>query len=79
MDKLYSHISMFYNFLNQEKAKPSLLGKYLVKYEISDKLDLWFNIVNGKLFKITTLKSYTGKLSNGVKLGMHIDKVQKID
>lgn len=77
--KLYSHISKFYTLLNQEKVTTSLLGKYLVKYEISDKLDLWFNIVNGKLFKITTLKSYTGKLSNGIKLGMHIDKVLKID
>ena len=77
--KLYSHISTFYDIIQYTRNEPLLLGKFLVKYEIDDLLDLWFNVVNGKLFKITALKNYTGKLLEQISIGMHIDDVLKIE
>ncbi|GEN35881.1 hypothetical protein [Aneurinibacillus danicus] len=73
--KLYSHISEFYGILEQSKEAPKLLGKFLIRYEIKDSVDLWFNIINGKLFKITALKNYKGKLFGELCIGMHIDEV----
>lgn len=77
--KLYSHISEFYNTIEQLRKEPSLLGKFLIKYEIDDSIDLWFNLINGKLFKITALKNYTGKLLGNISIGMHIDDVLKVE
>lgn len=77
--KLYSHISEFYSIIEQSKKEPSLLGKFLVRYEIDDTVDLWFNLINGKLFKITALQNYTGKLLGKISIGIHIDDVFKIE
>lgn len=77
--ELYSHISEFYDIIQDTKKEPSLLGKFLIKYEIDNSLDLWFNLVNGKLFKITALKDYKGKLFDEISIGMHIDDVLKIE
>jgi len=77
--KLYSHISEFYKTIEQLRKEPSLLGKFLIRYEIDDSVDLWFNLINGKLFKITALKNYTGKLLGKISIGMHIDDVLKME
>ncbi|MBA4602111.1 hypothetical protein H2C83_07220 [Thermoactinomyces sp. AMNI-1] len=73
--RLYSHISQFYDLIVHSKSEPVLLGKFLIRYEIKDSVDLWFNIMNGKLFKITALKNYKGKLFDKIRIGMHIDEV----
>lgn len=77
--KLYAHITDFYEIIEQFGDQPQLLGKFLVRYEIGDAIDLWFNILNGKLFKITALRQYTGKLFGEIGIGMPIDKVLEIE
>ena len=77
--KLYSHISELYDLIEQLGEQPTLLGKFLIRYEIRDSIDLWFNLLNGRLFKITALKNYTGKLFDKISIGMHIDDVLKIE
>lgn len=77
--KLYSHISDFYEIINNLDDTDALLGKSLVRYEIRDEVDLWFNLFNGKLFKITALKNYTGKLFDVIHIGMPIDEVLEIE
>jgi len=76
---LYSHIGDFYLLLKSGDVKEKLLGKFLVKYEIDDSVDLWFNIINGKLFKITALSKYTGTLFERIRIGMHINEVLSIE
>lgn len=77
--KLYSHINELYSIIEQYGKQPKLLGKYLIRYEIDNSLDLWFNLLNGKLFKITATSSYSGTLFNEIKLGMHINDVIKLE
>lgn len=77
--KLYSHISDFYSIIKQLNDADALLGKTLVRYEIKDEVLLWFNLFNGKLFKITALKGYTGKLFEKISIGMPIEDVLKIE
>lgn len=76
---LYSHISEFDNIINQHCVTSWKVDNYRIRYEIKDSADLWFNLINGKLFKITALKNYTGKLFDAIHIGMHIDEVLKLE
>ncbi|MBO2945201.1 hypothetical protein JJQ72_14580 [Paenibacillus sp. F411] len=76
---LYSHISEFYSTIIKLTDTDVLFGKTLVRYEIKDEVYLWFNLFNGKLFKITALKNYTGKLFNEIQIGMSMEEVLKIE
>lgn len=76
--ELYSSIEKLQHLINIDQPT-SILGKYLVRYEINEIVDLWFNLNNGKLFKITALKNYTGMLFNKIHIGMKIDDVLKIE
>ncbi len=77
--KLYTHISEFYKTFKQLREEPSLIGKFYIKYEIPESVDLWFNVINGKLFKITALKNYSGRLKEQIYIGMHIYDVLRLD
>lgn len=77
--KLYTHISQFYSVINQLDDSAILLGKSLIRYEIKGSVILWFNLMNGKLFKITALENYRGKLFGEIRVGMHIDEVLRIE
>lgn len=56
--------------LEDSSVKGVLLNNLWARYEISDTLYLFFHLVNGKLFKITTLEKYTGKLFENICVGM---------
>lgn len=77
--KLFNHISEFYSIIEQHCEEPVSLGNFLIRYEIDNSIDLWFNVLNGKLFKITALKNYTGKLFDVIYIGMSIDRVLEIE
>ncbi|MFD1427623.1 hypothetical protein JOD24_001450 [Kroppenstedtia sanguinis] len=73
--KLYSHISELYDLIEQSKVEPVLLEKFLIRYEIESSVDLCFNVVNGRLFKMTALENYKGTLFGNIKIGMPIEDV----
>lgn len=77
--KLYSHIKNLKNVIISEKATSFLYDRFLVRYEIQDTLYLFFNIINGKLFKITALKDYRGKTVNGICIGQKITDALLLD
>ena len=77
--KLYTHISQLVDVLVDEKSKPKLLGRFLLRYEIEHKFILWFNVINGKLFKVTACDGYTGVLDSGIRIGMNIEEALKLD
>ncbi|PAD45918.1 hypothetical protein, partial [Shouchella clausii] len=55
------------------------VGMFDVRYEIENQVYLWFSILNGRLWKITALKDYKGKLFDNIHIGMHIDDVLTIE
>lgn len=77
--KLKSHISEHYNIVEKYAKMSTLLGKFLIRYELNESVDLWFNLVNGKLFKITALRNYKGKLFDKIYIGMPIEDVLNLE
>ncbi|WOO38217.1 hypothetical protein R2R35_06865 [Anaerocolumna sp. AGMB13020] len=77
--KLYSHISELKSLLESEKVEYFLYDKFLVRYEIKGKIYLFFNLINGKLFKITTLKEYRGLLFDEIYVGQKTEDMLNVD
>ncbi|WP_237179068.1 hypothetical protein [Paenibacillus sp. MMS18-CY102] len=65
--------------LSAQDVKVTLLGKFLIRYEITNMVDLWFNLINGKLVKITALRNYAGMLFDKIRIGVPIDDVLEIE
>lgn len=63
----------------KEGGKGILFSYFFVRYEILGSVELCFNLINGKLFKITALGGYSGELFGGIKIGMRVDDVLKIE
>lgn len=68
--KLYSTIKDHRSIIQRRDVKAVLLNNLWIRYEIDNILYLFFHLVNGKLFKITTLDKYKGKLFNKISIGM---------
>lgn len=77
--KLYSHISELKSLLEREKVECFLYDKFLVRYEIKGKIYLFFNLINGKLFKITTLEEYKGLLFDEIYVGQKTEDMLRVD
>jgi hypothetical protein len=77
--KLYSSIKELKPILMQEGVKEFLFSKFLIRYEIENQVYLFFNLINGKLFKITALNDYKGTLFNNIKIGMSEAELLKFE
>ncbi len=88
--QLRSHIKDFHSLIYAAPvfSEDKDMERYVVLYnsnqfvyEIKDTIRLFFNIFNGKLYKISALKNYKGFLENSIYVGMPIDKalIEKSD
>ena len=77
--KLYSTIESLRDVLELESVKRFEYYKDLVRYEIQGEVYLFFNMRNGKLFKITALENYRGALFEKIKMGMNLKDVLEIE
>ena len=77
--KLYSTIKDLKETLIGDNVKATVLNNLWIRYEISDYLYLFFSLLNGKLFKITTLSGYKGLLWGKIKVGMKAEEFIKIE
>jgi hypothetical protein len=77
--KLYATINDFKEIVEAEKTIRFEYFKNLVRYEVPGKIYLFFNTINGKLFKITALEQYRGALFGNIKMGMNIEDVLNIE
>ncbi|PXV84584.1 hypothetical protein C8E03_1267 [Lachnotalea glycerini] len=77
--KLYSHISELKALLQNEKVECFLYDKFLVRYEIKGKIYLFINLINGKLFKITTLEEYKGLLFDEIYVGQKTEDMLSVE
>lgn len=77
--KLYSTIKDLKEILSSDNVKATVLNNLWIRYEIPDCLYLFFSLLNGKLFKITTLSGYRGLLWNKINVGMKAEEFIKIE
>ena len=77
--KLYESIKSLRDLIDQEGVKEFLYSRFLVRYEIPGKIYLFFNLLNGKLFKLTALKDYEGVVLDRIKIGMTSEELLRID
>jgi hypothetical protein len=76
--KLYSTINQFKDIIMEKSTKALLLDNHWIRYEIENSIYLFFDIINGKLFKITTLSNYKGLLWDSIYVGMPKEEFLKI-
>lgn len=79
--KLRSSIKEYYNDIKKYSIEKDtlLIGDFIIRYNINNEIYLFFNINNGKLFKISALKNDVGQMENGICIGMHISEVLRIE
>lgn len=77
--KLYSTIGELKRIIENEDTRKFEYYENLVRYEVPGKIYLFFNLINGKLFKITALEKYQGALFGQIRIGMHINTVLQIE
>lgn len=68
--KLYSTLDDLNDILSGNNVTSTILHNEWIKYDINNSLELFFHIKNKKLFKITTLDGYRGKLFDKIVVGM---------
>ena len=77
--KLYSTIRELKEILSCNSVKATILHNFWIRYDIEDYCHLFFHLLNGKLFRITTLKGYKGLLWNKISVGMKAEEFIKIE
>lgn len=77
--RLYATIRELRKLLESRNVKGVLLNNLWVRYEVENTLYLFFHLLNGKLFKITTLENYRGKLFDKIGVGMTTEELLNAD
>ncbi|MCQ4637787.1 hypothetical protein NE619_13715 [Anaerovorax odorimutans] len=77
--KLYSHIRELKELVESENTKASIPFGLFLRYDIDEKISLHFNIYNGKLYKITALEKYRGKLFDQIYIGQSIKETLELE
>lgn len=77
--ELYSSIKQLRGEIENSYVKGVLLHNIWVRYEIDNTMYLFFSLINGKLFKITALDNYSGKLFEKIYIGMTEKELLSID
>jgi len=78
--KLYSTINDLYDLLaNMDRVEAEIQNNILVRYEIKGVLYLFFHLRNSKLYKITTLSGYEGRLFDSIDVNTTEKEFLKIE
>ncbi|MCQ4637786.1 hypothetical protein NE619_13710 [Anaerovorax odorimutans] len=77
--KLYSHIRQWMDYVEDEENLASVEFGTLLRYETKDKICLHFDLCNGKLYKISALKKYRGRLFRKIHTGQRIGTVLRLE
>lgn len=77
--QLYDNMKNLKPILMQEGVKEFLFDKFLIRYEIENQIYLFFNLLNGKLFKITAFNEYKGSLFDKITIGINDAELLKIE
>ena len=67
--KLYSTRNELRELLEKEDVESEIINSDWIRYDILNSVELFFHLKNNKLFRITTLDNYRGKLFEKIGVG----------
>lgn len=77
--KLYSTIKDLREVITGENVEVKVFHNVWIVYSIDNLLELFFDLLTGKLFKIVTLDDYCGKLFDKITVGMKKDEFLELE
>lgn len=77
--KLYSTIDELKDLLMSDNVQANIINNNWIRYNIQNSVELFFHLKNNKLFRITTLDEYKGKLFEKIGVGTTEDELLKTD
>lgn len=77
--KLYSTRDELKDLLEMEGVTSKIIFDDWIQYDIRNDIELLFHLKNNKLFRITTLDNYKGKLFEKIGVGTTEEEMLKIE
>lgn len=77
--KLYSTRNELKELLNEKGVESKIINDNWIRYDIQNAIELFFHLKNNKLFRITTLDNYQGKVCGKIGVGMREEEMLEIE
>ena len=77
--KLYSTRDELQELLEGEAVEAKTINNDWIRYDIQKSVELFFHLKNNKLFRITTLDNYQGKLFEKIGVGTTEKELLKVE
>ncbi|WP_034226541.1 hypothetical protein [Lachnobacterium bovis] len=77
--RLYSTRDKLKELLSSNDVKVKLMNENWIRYDIQNSVELFFHLKNNKLFRITTLDNYKGKLFEKIEVGSTEEEMLEIE
>lgn len=77
--KLYSTREELSELLTLDNVETTVLNDNWIRYDIQNSVELFFHLGNNKLFRITTLDNYKGKLFGKIGVGTTEEQMLSIE
>lgn len=77
--KLYSTRDELRELLNKEGVESEVIHNDWIRYDIQNSVELFFHLKNNKLFRITTLDNYKGKLFEKIGVGTNEKELLEVE
>lgn len=77
--KLYSTIDDLKDILTLDDVSSVIINDSWIRYDIQNCIELFFHLKNSKLFRITTLDQYKGKLFGSISIGTTEEEMLRTD
>lgn len=77
--KLYSTRTELRELLEGEGVEAEIINNDWIRYDIQNCVELFFHLKNNKLFRITTLDNYQGKLFKKIGVGTTEEELLKVE
>lgn len=77
--RLYSTREELSGLLELGRVESMMINGKWIRYDIEDSIELFFHLENDKLFRITTLDNYKGKLFERIGVGTTEEEMLKIE
>lgn len=77
--KLYSTRDELSDLLSLNNVETMVINENWIRYDIQNSVELFFHLGNDKLFRITTLDNYKGKLFEKIGVGTTVEDMLKFE